>query len=105
MARALEALRSELGVPIAVSPSVRHHLTSRLTVSVPAANGRRVLSCRVDPVALAGPDKRPDDPRHPVGERDRDDFHRLFLQHAPEPVRPRVRRHLRRALICAIAPR
>jgi len=36
-------LRSELGVPIAVSPSVRHHLTLRLTVSVPAGNGRRVL--------------------------------------------------------------
>ena len=86
--RALGCAPVRTGVPIAVSPSVRHHLTSRLTVSVPAANGRRVLSCRVGPVALAGPDKRPDDPRHPVGERDRDDLHGLFLQHAPEPVVP-----------------
>jgi len=37
------ALRFELGIPIAVSPSVRHHLTSRLTVSLPARSGRRVL--------------------------------------------------------------
>ena len=43
-----KVLRSELGVPIAVSPSVRHHLTScrrhasgvtRLTVSEPALAG------------------------------------------------------------------
>jgi hypothetical protein len=34
-----EALRSEQGVPIAVSPSVRHHLTLRLTVWEPALAG------------------------------------------------------------------
>jgi hypothetical protein len=34
-----QVLRSEQGVPIAVSPSCRHHLTLRLTVSEPALAG------------------------------------------------------------------
>jgi hypothetical protein len=34
-----QVLRSEQGVPIAVSPSCRHHLTLRLTVSGPAVTG------------------------------------------------------------------
>ena len=34
------SLRSEQGVPSAVSPSVCHHLTLRLTVSWPAGGGR-----------------------------------------------------------------
>ncbi len=34
-----EVLRFEQGVPIAVSPSCRHHLTSRLTVSEPVCAG------------------------------------------------------------------
>ena len=49
-----KVLGFELGVPIAVSPSVCHHLTLRLTVSSPAGSGRRVLSGRGGPVALAG---------------------------------------------------
>ncbi len=34
-----KVLRSEQGVPIAVSPSCRHHLTLRLTVWEPALAG------------------------------------------------------------------
>jgi hypothetical protein len=34
-----KVLRSEQGVPIAVSPSSRHHFTLRLTVSEPALAG------------------------------------------------------------------
>jgi hypothetical protein len=34
-----QVLRSEQGVPIAVSPSCRHHLTLRLTVSKPILAG------------------------------------------------------------------
>lgn len=44
------------------------------------------MSGRGGPVPLAGPDQRPDDPRHAVRQRDRDDLHGLSLQHAPEPL-------------------
>ncbi len=53
-----------------------------------AGLGRRVLSDRDCPVALAAPDERPDDPRHPVGQGDGHHLHRLSFQHLPKPVGP-----------------
>ena len=75
------SLGSERGVPCAVSPSVCHHLTSgrrhdrgkmRLTLSWPACGGRRGPSGRGGPATRAVPDRRPEHPRHAVGQRDGD---------------------------------
>ena len=54
------------------SPHVAPHLLA-------AGPGRRCLSDRSGPVALAGPDQSPDDPCHSVGQCDGDDLHGLSL--------------------------
>ena len=85
----LRARRSELGVPNAVSPSVA--ITSRRASPSRCRDAPRLFrSGRTGPVTVSGPDERPDDPRHTIGQRDGDDLHRLALQHAPEPVRARL---------------
>lgn len=86
-----EVLRSELGVPFRMLPSLRHHLTLRLTVSGPA--GPRpvwpysIVSSHGGTVTVAPPDQRPDRPGHAVGQSDRDDLHGLAGEHPVEPVR------------------
>ena len=96
-----------VGDPIAVSPSVCHHLTScrrhasgvtRLTVSLPAVLPV-VSSGRCGPVTLARSDQRPDGPRHAVRQGDGDDFHRFLLQHAASHFAPSVQAQWRAPVV------
>lgn len=77
------ALRSEQGIPVVVSPSISPspHV-SRLTFSM-RVRGPAISS---GPVALARPEQCPYDPGHAVGQCDCDQLHGFSLEHPPEPI-------------------
>ena len=71
-------------------PSVCHHFTLHLTISVgpawSAGTGRVPVSAGHDPVAFPSLEQGPNRSGHAVGKRDGDQLQGLALHHFPKPV-------------------